>query len=258
MTKITKLQAVSYLAPNYFGLYQEITAYLGRVLQVEIALHQSKYDPLKDTLLFKDQIDLAFICGLPLIRYSQIAPNQLQTLVAPVMQSSRYGDCPVYYADVIVKTDSNIQKFADLSGKTFCYNDPGSNSGYHLLWRWLSEEKYPPNFWGKSLESGSHQRSIRWVVEGLADCAAIDSVVLEQELRDFPELSHHLRVVQIIGPSPMPPLVTARRLGISLIQQMQLALLQPDAQLQEIMKQFSVKRFDAVKLENYRVLNQCQ
>ncbi|MBJ7297205.1 MAG: phosphate ABC transporter substrate-binding protein, partial [Dolichospermum sp.] len=52
MTKITKLQAVSYLAPNYFGLYQEITAYLGRVLQVEIALHQSKYDPLKDTLLF--------------------------------------------------------------------------------------------------------------------------------------------------------------------------------------------------------------
>jgi hypothetical protein len=74
----------------------------------------------------------------------------------------------------------------------------------------------------------------------------------------FPELSHHLRVVQIIGPSPMPPLVTARRLGISLIQQMQLALLQPDAQLQEIMKQFSVKRFDAVKLENYRVLNQCQ
>ena len=82
-------------------------------------------------------------------------------------------------------------------------------------------------------------------------------VVLEQELRDFPELSHHLRVVQIIGPSPMPPLVTARRLGISLIQQMQLALFQPDAQLQEIMKQFSVKRFDAVKLENYLVLNQC-
>ncbi|MFM7364996.1 MAG: phosphate/phosphite/phosphonate ABC transporter substrate-binding protein [Cuspidothrix sp.] len=255
MTKITSLRCVSYLAPNYFGLYQEITAYLGRALQVETQLHQSECDPLQDTLLLEDEIDLAFICGLPLIRYSQIALNQLKTLVAPVMQSSRYGDCPVYYSDVIVKADSNINKFADLSGKTFCYNDSGSNSGYNLLCNWLSQEKYPPNFFGKSIKSGSHQRSIRWVVEGLADCAAIDSVVLEQELWDFPELSQHLRVVEIIGPSPMPPLVTAQRLGLPFIQQMQLVLLQPDSQLQAVMKQFGVKRFETVKLENYRVLN---
>ena len=256
MTILTSLRAVSYLAPNWFGLYQAITAYLGRVLQVEIQLHQGECDPLQDPLLFQDKIDLAFICGLPLIRYSQEVIDQLQTLVAPVMQASRYRNSPIYYADVIVKADSNIKKFADLSGKTFCYNDSGSNSGYNLPRHWLSQEKYPQNFFGKTIESGSHQRSIRWVVEGLADCAAIDSVVLEQELRDIPELSQHLRVVEVIGPSPMPPLVVAQRLGIPLIQQMQLALLQPDAELQGVMEQFGIRRFAAVKLENYRVLNQ--
>ncbi|YAF97995.1 MAG: phosphate/phosphite/phosphonate ABC transporter substrate-binding protein [Nodularia sp. CChRGM 3473] len=146
MTRITSLRAVSYLATNWFGLYQAIAAYLGRVLQVEVQLHQSEYDPLKDPLLFQDQIDLAFICGLPLIRYSQVVLDELQTLIAPVMQAPRYSNCPIYYADVIVKADSNIKKFADLSGKTFCYNDTGSNSGYNLLLKHLDQKQYPQNF----------------------------------------------------------------------------------------------------------------
>jgi phosphonate transport system substrate-binding protein len=249
------LQIVSYLAPNWLEFYQAIAAYLSRVLGVETQLKQGKCDPLEDPLLFQDQIDLAFICGLPLIRYSQIITTQFQTLVAPVLQSSRYGDCPIYYADVIVNANSNIQKFADLLGKTFCYNDLGSNSGYNLLCHRLIQERYPENFFVKTIQSGFHQRSIRWVVEGLADCAAIDSVVLEQELNDFPELSKHLRVVEVLGPSPMPPLAVAQRLGVSLIQQMQLALLQPDAELQRVMKQFGVKRFAPVELENYQILN---
>lgn len=250
------LKIISYLAPNWLEFYQAIAAYLNRVLEVEFQLTQSECDPLEDPLLLQDKLDVAFICGLPLIRYSQIVPNQLKTLVAPVMQSSRYNNCPVYYADVIVDANSNIQKFTDLAGKTFCYNDPGSNSGYNLLCHRLTQEKYPENFFGKILQSGAHQHSIRWVVEGLADCAAIDSVVLEQELKNYPELLQRLRVVEVLGPSPMPPLVVAQRLGISLIKQMQLALLQPDADLQRIMQQFGVKRFAAVKLEDYQILNQ--
>jgi phosphonate transport system substrate-binding protein len=252
----TGLKIISYLAPNWLEFYQAIAAYLGRVLEVELQLKQGECDPLEDPLLLQNQIDLAFICGLPLIRYSQVVPNQLTTLVAPVMQSSRYNNCPVYYADVIVNANSNIQKFTDLAGKTFCYNDLGSNSGYNLLCHRLTQEKYPKNFFSKTLQSGSHQHSIRWVAQGFADCAAIDSLVLEQELKDYPELSQHLRVVEVLGPSPMPPLVVAQRLGISLIGQMQLALLRPDAQLQKVMQQFGVKRFAAVRLEDYQILNQ--
>jgi phosphonate transport system substrate-binding protein len=251
-----KLRVISYLAPNWWGFYQAIAAYLGRVLQVEIQIQPGECDPLEDPLLFEDKLDLAFICGLPLTRYSQIFPHQLQTLVAPVKQSSRYGNSPIYYADVIVNAHSNIKQFADLSGKTFCYNDLGSNSGYNLLCYHLIQQRYSENFFAKTIQSGSHQCSIRWVIEGLADCAAIDSVVLEQELQDFPELSQHLRVVEVLGPSPMPPLVVAQRLGVSLIEQMRLALLQPDAELQNVMAEFGVRRFAPVELKDYQILHQ--
>ncbi|BAY27577.1 ABC-type phosphate/phosphonate transport system periplasmic component-like protein [Calothrix sp. NIES-2100] len=256
MTLYKRLQITSYLAPNWFEFYQAIAAYLGRVLKLEFQLQQAEQDPLEDPLLFQDKIDLAFICGLPLIRYSQIISHQLQTLVAPVMESLRYGNSPIYYADVIVNAHSNIKKFTDLAGKTFCYNDPGSNSGYNLLCHRLIQEEDPQNFFGKTVQSNFHQRSIRWVVEGLADCAAIDSVVLEQELNKSPELSQHLRVVEVLGPAPMPPLVVAQHLGVSLIEQMQLALLQPDAELQKVMAQFGVRRFASVKLADYQILNQ--
>ncbi|KOP28334.1 phosphate ABC transporter substrate-binding protein [Hapalosiphon sp. MRB220] len=256
MTNLPKLRAVSYLAPSYFGFYQEITGYLGRVLEFETQLQQGAYDPFEDPLLLQDQIDLVFICGLPLIRYCQVVSDQLQTLVAPVMQLSRYYNRPIYFADVIVNADSDIKAFADLAGKIFCYNDSGSNSGYNLLRNQLVQQKYLLNFFGKTIQSGSHQCSIRWVIDGLADCAAIDSIVLEKELRDFPELSQHLRVVEVLGPSPMPPLVVAQRLGVSLIRQMQSALLQPDTELQRVMEEVGVKRFATVELEDYTVLGQ--
>ena len=97
----TKLRAVSYLAPNWFAFYEAILAYLGRVLGVETQLHQGECDPLEDPLLLQDQLDLAFICGLPLIRYCQVVPDQLQVLVAPVMLSPRYQNRPIYFSDVI-------------------------------------------------------------------------------------------------------------------------------------------------------------
>jgi len=254
MTIPSKLRVISYLAPNCFDLYAVITAYLGRVLQLKTQLDQAECDPLEDPLLLQDQLDLAFICGLPLTRYCQVVSDRLQTLVAPVMLSPRYENRPIYFADAIVNAKSDIKVFADLGGKTFCYNDIGSNSGYNLLQHRLIQDGHDQSFFNKEIQSGSHQRSIRWVVDGKADCAVIDSVVLEQELRDFPELSQQLRVVEVLGPSPMPPLVVAQRLGKSLIQQMQSALLQPDTEVQKAMKRFGVKRFAAVELTDYKVL----
>ncbi|MBD2603468.1 PhnD/SsuA/transferrin family substrate-binding protein [Scytonema hofmannii FACHB-248] len=254
MTIPSKLRVISYLAPNCFDFYAAITAYLGRVLQLETQLHQGECDPLEDPLLLQDKLDLAFICGLPLIRYCQVVSDQLQTLVAPVMVGSRYNNQAIYFGDAIVNAKSDLKVFADLARKTFCYNDKGSNSGYNLLQQRLIQDGYHQGFFNKEIQSGSHQRSIRWVVDGKADCAVIDSVVLEQELRDFPELSEQLRVVEALGPSPMPPLVVAQRLNKSLIQQIRYSLLQPDTELQKAMKRFRVKRFATVELKDLSVL----
>ena len=223
MSQPEKLRLVSYLAPNMFGFYEAVAAYLSRVFNLETQLIQSQYDPLEDPMLLQDKLDIAFICGLPFARHQQVA-NQLQAVVAPVMQASRYQNCAVYFSDIIVNANSNFNSFADLKGKKFCYNDPGSNSGYNLVRQRLIKSNYPHNFFGQVMQSGSHQNSMRWVVEGVAECAAIDSTVLEQELRDFPQLSDHLRVIEAIGPCAMPPVVGARRLGSAFLEALQSAL----------------------------------
>lgn len=250
-TRPKKLRLVSYLAPNMFGFYAAVEAYLHRAFKVETQLVQSQYDPLEDPMMLCDRVDIAFICGLPFARRHQVASNQLQALVAPVMQHPRYENRPVYFADIIVNQDSQLMTFHDLAGKTLCYNDLGSNSGYNLLRQRLIQDSYPSQFFGKAIASGSHQRSIKLVIEGLADCSAIDSTVLEQELHDFPELSHHLRVIGSIGPCPMPPVVVAQRLGVELIQELQSALLHPDSELNAAMERSHIQHYATVESEEY-------
>jgi len=167
------------------------------------------------------------------------------------MQSSRYQDRPVYFSDII-NAESGLKTFDELVGKTLCYNDPGSNSGYNLVHQRLMQSKHPSSFFGKVIQSGSHQSSIR-LVKGLADCSAIDSTVLEQELRDSPGLANHLQVVESIGPCPMPPVVAAQRLGSAFINSLQSALCQPDKELQSAMKA-QIRRYISVQFEDYAVI----
>lgn len=251
MSQPGTLRLVSYLAPNMFWFYKAVGAYLGRVLDVEIHIVQSQYDPLEDPVLLQDRLDIAFICGLPFIQLNRVFPGQLKAIVAPVMQGERYRDRPVYFSDIIVNTDSSLTTFDDLAGKTLCYNDPGSNSGYNLVRQKLIQAGYPSSFFGNTIQSGSHQLSIRLVVDSLADCSAIDSTVLEQELQDSPELSDRLRVIESIGPCPIPPVVASRRLGSAFIEKMQSVLLQPDKELQLAMNQAHVRGYVAVQSEDY-------
>ncbi len=248
------IKLVSYLAPNMFWFYSAVGAYLSRVLDVEIEIVQSQCDPLSDPLLLQDRLDLMFICGLPFIRYDRTFPHQLRAIVAPVMQATRYQGRPVYFSDIIVNTNSSLKSFDDLAGKTFCYNDPGSNSGYNLVLQRLFQSGYPRSFFGQAIQSGSHQNSIGLVIEGTADCSAIDSVVLEQELRDFPQLATSLRVIESIGPHPMPPVVAAQHLSPTLIDLIQSALCQPDAKLQLAMKQAQIQHYVKVQSEDYTQL----
>ena len=246
------MNAVSYLAPNWTHYYQAVTRSVSRALRCEVPFRTCEQDPLDD--LRNRQVDLAFICGLPFIRYCQTSP-QFNAIAAPVMQAERYQNRPVYFSDIIVRADSPFQTFANLVGSTVCYNDPGSNSGYYLLrYRLLQEQQ--PRFFSHARQSGSHQRSIRWIIEGKADCAAIDSTVLEQELRVCPELAQQLRIIESSSPCPMPPIVVAQPLGENMINQIQSALLQPDTELKAAMAQMNVKRYATVNTQDYEAIAQ--
>lgn len=237
-----------------FWFYSAVGAYLSSVLEVEIESVQSQDDPLSDPLLLQDRLDVAFICGLPLICHDKVAPTQLKAIVAPVMQAKRYQNRSVYFSDIVVNAASRIATLDDLAGKTWCYNDPGSNSGYNLLLYWLIEAGKPSSYFGKVIQSGSHQNSIKLVAEGVADCAAIDSTVLEQELRNLPYLVNDLRVIKSLGPYLMPPVVVANHLGAAFIDRLQSAFLNPGTQLQSLMEEAQIQRYVAVQSQDYQAI----
>ncbi|MBD2103684.1 PhnD/SsuA/transferrin family substrate-binding protein [Leptolyngbya sp. FACHB-261] len=234
-------------------IYEAVGAYLSRALGVEIHTRQSAYDPLEDPAVLEDRLELAFLCGLPLVRRNWVQPSQLVPLVAPVMQAPRYAGQPAYYADLIVHRDNPATVLAELAGQRLCYNDLGSNSGYNLLRYRLLQAAHTQSFFSQVLASGSHQCSIQWIAQGQADCAAIDSTVLEQAGRDAPELVSQLRVLESLGPCPMPPVVAAQHLGAPLLEQIRSALLvaNQDLQLQQVLQQGGIQTYVAVQPEDY-------
>ena len=261
---MTKLKAISYLSPNLFWLYQEVVQAIARRCDCHIELISANCDPLDDCLLNQDKIDIAFICGLPLIRHNRIAKQPLEILAVPVMQGDRYPQQPIYFADIVVHVESNFYEFSDLAGSRFCYNDRGSNSGYNLIryriLQYLKSQLRSPTlpanyqFFQSSQASGSHQNSLQWISSGLADCAAIDSVVMAAELRQFPELAQSLRVIESI-PSPIPPITISSRLynqlGGEFIQEMRETLLEPDVSLQKAIELAEVSHYTTASIDDY-------
>ena len=138
-----------------------------------------------------------------------------ELLAAPVLSGARYGGRPVYFSDVIVRADSGISSFSELRGGTWSFNEPHSHSGYSVTRAHLAAIGEARGFFGRVVEAGFHQRSIDLVREGAVDASAIDSQVLEIEMRDRPELREELRVIETLGPSTIQPVVASRRLAAS-------------------------------------------
>jgi ABC-type phosphate/phosphonate transport system substrate-binding protein len=62
------------------------------------------------------------------------------------------------------------------------------------------------------VDAGWHQKSIQMVVAGEVEGSAIDSQVLAIEFRNEPQLAQQLRVIDILGPSTIQPVVAAAQL----------------------------------------------
>ena len=200
---VKTLVFANFLAPNMTSVYAAVAARVGRELAMPAELIEGHdYSQLRD-----GSVDLAFLCGLPYVRLSRERPGMLHPLAAPVLDEPRYADRPVYFSDVIVRTDSPARSFGDLRGRRWAYNDRDSLSGcllvrYHLLQMGETEA-----FFRSVTFSGRHQESIRQVVSGEVDASAIDSQVLGVECLHNPDLARQFRVIAVLGPSTIPPVI---------------------------------------------------
>lgn len=158
------------------------------------------------------RIDVGWVCGSYYSRLVARDNPRVELLVAPVMAQPRYQGQPVYYSDVVVRADSAFETFEDLRGARFAYNEPGSVSGYWTMRYHLSTLGEAGGFFGRISGSGGHVNSLGMILRGEIDTAAIDSTVLDVELEKNPDLAHRIRIVEVLGPTPIPPWVVRRAL----------------------------------------------
>jgi phosphonate transport system substrate-binding protein len=244
---------VSLLAANADVHYRMLAGYLARQAGVPIALVENVSWQERERLLNCGQADLGAVCGAQYVRMAGQLVAPVQLLAAPVMRAERYQGRPVYFSDLVVRADATYQAFADLRGTTLAYNEPRSYSGYQVLRAHLAARGEGGSYFGRAIEAGSHQAALRTIIAGAADVAAIDSTVLERELFLYPALASKIRIIDSLGPSPIPPLVVAHQLPLATTRLLRDALLDmhEDADGRRILRAGLLSRFVAVEDSAY-------
>jgi phosphonate transport system substrate-binding protein len=164
----------------------------------------------RQRLLYRGQIDVCWICGLPYVKKRNSGESPVELLGAAVMKDPRYAEKPVYYSDVVVRAESSFRSLDDLFGAVWAYNEPGSHSGYNLIRYHLAAAGKRSGYLRRVVQSGSHQDSLRMSLAGSIDASAIDSTVLEMEFAINRSIIEKIRTIAVLGPSPAPPWVLHR------------------------------------------------
>ena len=207
----------------------------------------------REAALDRGEIHLAWICGLPYVQKADVRPARVRLLAAPVMAGNRYQGRPRYFSDVIVRSATSILQFTDLRNAVWGYNELHSHSGYNLVRYELAQRGLDGSYFSHVVQTGSHQQAIEAVLQGHIDAAAIDSTVLETELRHRPPLVADLRAIATFGPSPIPPLVASTLLQKEVADSIREALLTMHRSHvgQALLERHQAVRFAAVDDEDY-------
>lgn len=230
------------------SVYAFVAARLGETAGGSTFMEGTSLDQLRD-----GPVDVAFLCGLPYVRLCQDNPLLLSPLAAPVLAEPRYAGQPVYFSDVIVRRESPCQSFADLRGRSWAHSTEDSFSGCLLVRYHLHQMGESEAFFGSVMYSGRHQESIRAVVEGEVEASAIDSHVLSVERRRERELDDRLRVIAVLGPSPIPPVVVSSRVRPELRARLRDAVcrLHADPVSREVLRRGMIRRYTPIEDHAY-------
>lgn len=198
---LTTCQAAN-TEPAVRAVAHYLSKHLDRPVQVrdEIAWQERERE------LDAGRIDVGWVCSAWYVLKKE-AGREPKLLAAPVMSGERYARRPVYFSDVLVHSDSPFHSFDDLQGAVWAYNEPNSYSGSFVMLHRLATAGMGPDFFGDVIQSGGHTNSLALLLDGRADTAAVDSTVLDFELSRRPDLGKRLRVLETLGPSPIPPWV---------------------------------------------------
>ena len=109
---------------------------------------------------------------------------------------------------LLARTDDPHRTLPEFLDSRGVINGEDSNSGMNLLRQRLARLHRDGRFFDRVGISGSHRESLRWLREGLADLAAVDSVTFAYLAQHAEAEIEGLRVVERSVSSPTLPFIT--------------------------------------------------
>ena len=199
--------------------YQLLLDYLSRKLARPVELIQRRTYAEVNDLVERGDVDLAFVCTSAYV--AGHAKFGMELLAAPQVNGAA-----IYHSVLIVPASSATRSMADLRGKVFAFTDPMSTSG-RMYPTWLVQQigATPETFFARTFFTYSHDDAIRAVAEGIADGAAVDSLVYEYAVSRDPALREKTRVIHQSPPFGIPPVVVRPGARPQLKAELQQALL---------------------------------
>ncbi|MBE9528821.1 MAG: PhnD/SsuA/transferrin family substrate-binding protein [Proteobacteria bacterium] len=233
--------------------YKSVTDYLSEKTGLKFEFVTGFSYSTINTMIGNGDMDFGFVCGLPYVLDRDLPTPRVRLVVAPVMKLDIYNNRPKYFSYLIVHKDSAIKTFADTKGVHYVYNDEFSNSGYNMPRAKLIEMKETGGFFGRVSRSGSHEESIRMVATGEADASAVDSLVLDYDLAKNPVYAEQVKVIEMLGPAGIPPLVASSKTKPEYFEAVRKVLVEmsDDPVGRAILDSALVDRFEVVDDENY-------
>jgi phosphonate transport system substrate-binding protein len=190
----------------------------------------------------ENQVELAFICT-----NAYVVGNEqfgMELLLAPEINGES-----VYYSQLIVPSSSAAQSLADLRNKVFAFTDPMSFTGrIYPVYMLQQMGETPEHFFQRTFYTYSHDRAIEAVADGVADGAAVDSLVLDYALQRNPALASRLRIIHTSEAFGIPPVVVPPTLPPRQKAQLRdlLATMHEDAAGRAVLRELGIDRFVAI------------
>jgi len=181
--------------------FAEFREYLEEKLGTHVHLKQRRTYEEINTLLRDASVQMAFTCT-----GGYLAGRQnfgLEILAVPVVAGKT-----AYQSYIITGKNNPAMSLEELKGQVFAFTDPLSLSGRIYPVATLNNLGYmTKNFFKKTFFTESHDKSIEAVATGIADGAAVDSLIFNS-LYELPDsFAHDVRIIHKSRAFGMPPVV---------------------------------------------------
>ncbi len=254
----------AFVSDKGMPVYESITSYISKKLGWDVQVVSGLSYSEADEMLDNGTIQTGGVCGLPYVH--KVAEGKYELLAIPVMALKKgtwpdakgYEDVPgKYYSYTIVRKGSPIKSWADLKGKTYAFNDKGSNSGYNMPRYKLVQlgAKSWQDYFSKVIVSGAHEESIRLVSRGVVDSSSVDSLVLDYDRSIGDKDAMNVKIIEHLHPggAGSPPMVISKKANPSIKKPLQDVLLNmhKDPEGKKILAKALVLRFNPPDDSNY-------